>query len=108
MKVIEERLVTNAEAKKILEKREGEGELHYEQKNALDVLRKVLKVDIKKIEKIVEELKTIPKLREFHIISIANLLPEDKDDLRLILQKEYNVLEEDEIKKILEIIKKNV
>ena len=108
MNVLDEKLVTNAEAKEILEKREGEGEMHYEQNNALDTLRKLVKVDVEKVRKIVEELRKIQKLRDFHVISIANILPEDRDDLRLILQKEYNILSDEEIEKILEIIKKNI
>jgi DNA-directed RNA polymerase subunit F len=55
-----------------------------------------------------EELKTVEKLRERQIISIANFLPEDKEDLRAVLHKEYTALTPEEIEKVLEIIKKTV
>jgi len=106
MRVLSERTITNEEAKSILESKEKEGELKYEQKNALDILRKFEVYPVEKIKKLVENLKKIEKLREKEIIAIANLLPEDKDDLRAILQKSYNNLSNDEINLILETVKK--
>jgi len=89
MKVLDEKLVTDAEAKEILESIGKKIELKYEQKNALDILKKFVKIDAEKAKKLVEELKKIKKLREREIIAIVNFLPEDRDDLRLILEKEY-------------------
>lgn len=106
MNVITEEVVTNAEAKKILERREKIGELKYEQKNALDHLRKFVKIEKEKIKGVVEELKTIEKLRDREAIAIANFLPEDKDDLRAILHKEYTSFTVEEIEKILEIVRR--
>lgn len=106
MNILKEELITDAEAKEILEKREKEGELKYEQKNALDILRKFVKVETEKIKVLVEELKKISKLRERQIVTIANFLPKDKDDLRVIFQKEYSNFTEDEINLILEAVKK--
>ena len=108
MNVISEQLVTDVEAKEIMERKEKEAELKYEQKNALEVLRKFAKTDPEKIKKLMEELKTIEKLRERQIIAIANFLPEDKDDLRAVLYKEYTALTPEEIEKTIEIIKKNI
>ena len=106
MEVIKEKPITNVEAKSILEKREKKGELKYEQRNALSILRKVATMDEEKIKKLVEELKTVERLRETQIVAIANFLPEDKDELRAILQKEYTVFTQEEIEKILSIVKK--
>jgi DNA-directed RNA polymerase subunit F len=106
MNIISEETITDAEAKEILEKREKEGELKYEQKNALDILRKFVKTETEKIKVLVEELKKITKLREKQIVAIANFLPKDKDDLRVILQKEYSSFTEDEINLILEAVKR--
>jgi DNA-directed RNA polymerase subunit F len=108
MNIVSEQAVTDVEAKEIMEKKEKEAELKYEQKNALEVLRKFAKTDSEKIKKLMEELKTVEKLRERQIIAIANFLPEDKDDLRAVLHKEYTALTPEEIEKILEIIKKNI
>ena len=106
MKVLEEQWISDAEAKDILESREKVGELKYPQKIALETLKKFSVYPTEKIKKLIENLKKIEKLRDKHIILIANLLPEDKDDLRAILQKEYVNLTEDEINLILETVKK--
>lgn len=108
MNIISERDVTDSEAKELLENTEKEGELKYEQKGALSVLRKFAKVEPEKIKKLVEELKSVERLREKQIVAIANFLPEDKDDLRAVLHKEYTAFTPEEIDKILEIVKKTV
>lgn len=108
MEIIKEVLVTDVEAKEILEKRAKSIELGYEQKNALEHLRKFVKINKSKIKEIVKELEKIERLRPRERIMIANLLPEDRDDLRVILQKDYTSFNEDEIKLILETIKKSI
>ncbi len=104
--IIGEKIITNSEAKEILRARSKEIELGYEQKNALEYLKKYDKLTAKKARELMEELKQIKKLREKQIISIINILPKDNDDLRLILEKDYNTLSDDEKKLILESVKK--
>jgi DNA-directed RNA polymerase subunit F len=106
MNIITEEVVTDAEAKKIIDGIKKE--LRYEQKNALDVLKKFVDANPEKLKKLVEELKSIEKLREKQIIAIANFLPEDKDDLRAILHKEYAMFTPEELDRILETVKKTV
>ena len=106
MEIVTEKVITNAEALEILEKRSKEGEMTYEQKKALDILRKFSKIDVKKAKELFEELKSIEKLKDRDIVKIINLLPEDKDDLRVVLHKDYSIFSEEEINKILEIVKK--
>ena len=108
MNLIAEKLITNAEAKELLEKRKEEGELKYEQKNALETLKKFVTIDTEKVRKIREKLEKIEKLRERQIIQIANLLPKDEDDLRVILQKDYTLLTPEEVKLVLEAVKKTL
>lgn len=108
MKIIKEELITDAEAKEILEKKAKNSELKYEQKNALEILRKFVEFKPEKIKNLVEELKKIEKLRDKQIIAIANSLPEDRDDLKLILHKEYTSFTPEEIEQILQTVKKVV
>lgn len=108
MNIVKEELITDAEAKEILEKISKEKELKYEQKNALDLLKKFVSLDAEKARKLVEELKTIPTLRERQIAAIVNFLPQDLDELRVVLHKEYTSLSKEEHEKILEIVKKNL
>jgi DNA-directed RNA polymerase subunit F len=106
MEIKDEKIITDAEAKEILEAREKEGELKYEQENALKHLKKFCTLTKEKAQKLTEELRKIEKLRERHIVAIVNFLPEDKEDLRLILHKDYSSFSEDEITLILEAVKK--
>jgi|YelNatPaOPRAMG01_1025707.scaffolds.fasta_scaffold166318_2 DNA-directed RNA polymerase subunit F len=107
MNVKNEKLVSWFEAKKILSELEKQKELGYEQKNALEHLRKFCKLTDKKYEKILEELKSIEKLKDRHIIAILNFLPETQNELRVLFANERLVLTEDEKKKILKIVKEN-
>jgi DNA-directed RNA polymerase subunit F len=106
MNIISEETITDSEAREILEKREKEGELKYEQKNSIEILRKFAKEDPEKIRGLISELKAMEKLREKQIVAIANFLPEDKEDLRVILHKEYANFTDEEIDKIIEAVKK--
>jgi DNA-directed RNA polymerase subunit F len=104
--ILKETLITNAEAKEILKERKKETELGYEQKNALEYLKKYDKLTPKKAKELMEKLKEIKKLREKQIITIVNILPKDRDDLRLLLEKDYNLLTDEEKDFIIENVKK--
>jgi DNA-directed RNA polymerase subunit F len=104
--ILKEMLITNTEAKSILAERKKEIELGYEQKNALDYLKKYDRLTEKRFKELVEKLTEIKKLRERQIILIANLLPQDSEDLRLILEKDYTLLTDEEKNLIFETIKK--
>lgn len=106
MNILTEETITDTEAREILEKCGKERELKYEQKNSLEILRKFAKAEPEKIKALVSELKAIEKLREKQIVTIANFLPQDKDDLRVVLHKEYTNFTEEEIEKIIEAVKK--
>jgi len=106
MKILDEKFITWNEAKKLLEKKDKEKELGYEQKNALDHLRKFCKLSEKKTNEMIEELKKIEKLKERQIMNIVNLLPQDLDELRVLFANEITTLSDEEKKKIVNIVKK--
>lgn len=108
MEIISEGIVPDSKAKELLESREKDGELKYEQKNTLEVLKKFIKVDLKKVDELMAELKKIEKLRERQIVSIANFLPQDKDDLRAVLHKDYSSLTDEEIDAVLKTVKRYI
>ena len=105
MEVIKEELATYARAKKILEKTAEGKELGYEQNNALEFLKKFARLSEKKTQELIEELGKVPKLKDRHKVLIANNLPEDLDDLRVLFAHEIVTLSEDEKKSILSIVK---
>jgi DNA-directed RNA polymerase subunit F len=106
MDIKEERFVTWADAKRILEKKAKEKELGYEQKNALEHLRKFSKLKQKDLDGLMAELSKIERLKEKHRVMIADMLPEDLDQLRITLQNEVVTLSDDDKKKIVSIVKK--
>jgi len=104
--IISEELVPDSKAKELLENKEKEGELKYEQKNSLDILKKFVKTDSNKIDELIAELKKIEKLRERQIMTIVNFLPEDREDLRAVLHKDYSSLTDEEIDAVLKTVKR--
>ena len=106
MKVESEKVIPWAEVKKALEKKEKEKELSYEQKNALDHLRKFSKLSEKASGEMAEELAKIERLKERHIVSIINHMPQELEELRVLFANEVVNLPEEDRKKIISIVKK--
>lgn len=104
MDIKEQKPVTSTEARKMLEEKDGQKELLYEQKNALEHLRKFSKLPLKKAEEMYSELEKIKKLSPKSIVAIIDHMPEDMDDIRVLLSGQAD-LTTDEKKKVLEIIK---
>ncbi|HJW96743.1 MAG TPA: DNA-directed RNA polymerase subunit F [archaeon] len=106
MKVESEKVIPWAEVKKALEKKEKEKELSYEQKNALDHLRKFSKLSEKSAAELAEELGKIERLKERHIVSIINHMPQELEELRVLFANEVVSPSEEDRKKIISIVKK--
>ncbi len=106
MEVLEEKFVPQSESKKILKEKAKLKELAYEQKNALEFLDKFVKVNPKEADEVIGQLREIEKLQDKHMVAILDFLPENEDDLRLLFSNEIITLNEEEKKKILEVVKK--
>jgi DNA-directed RNA polymerase subunit F len=106
MKVIETKPISMAESKDILSNREKKKELSYEQKLALEHLNKFTKLKPEEAKKLLEELSSVLRMSQETVVQILNFMPKNPDELRMIFSREKFSLKEDEIKKILEIIKK--
>lgn len=112
-KVIEEIPITQSEALDILKelekekKKEGseEVEMLYEQKAALEHLKRFKKLNSKKARKLVEDLiKLNEKIDIKSAVKLADLMPEDEITVKAVFAKERHALSDEEIKKVLEII----
>ncbi|MEM5814650.1 MAG: RNA polymerase Rpb4 family protein [Candidatus Aenigmatarchaeota archaeon] len=106
MKVVAVKPIPMAEAKEILEKREKGKELGYEQKLAAEHLKKFTKLKPAEAKKLVEELNAVLRMSPETLATLVNVLPQNKDELRLIFAREKFSLKEEEIAKILETVKK--
>ncbi len=106
MKVLKEESVAYPKAKAILEEREKQKELGYEQKSSMEHLREFCKLDEKKAEEFAKELASVEKLRDVLIVKIINTLPKTKDELKMLFQKDRIDLSEEESEKIVQIVAK--
>jgi DNA-directed RNA polymerase subunit F len=106
MKVNEIKAVSMTEAKEVLSSREKRKELNYEQKLALEHLNKFTKLKPEEAKKLSEALSSVLRMSQETLVQILNFLPKNPDELRMIFSREKFSLKEDEINKILEIIKK--
>ena len=100
-KTLESKPIPAAEVKEILEEFSLKHELTAEQNFTLEHVRSLNKISLEDTEKLIEELTGFK-----HAVRIADLLPQDLDDLRLIFAKERISLSSDELKEILEILDK--
>ncbi|MGB9936414.1 MAG: RNA polymerase Rpb4 family protein [Methanobacterium sp.] len=103
-KVIDTDPITIAEVKTMLEGLSEHHELTYEQNLALDHVTKFSKVDEESAKKIVEEL--VEFLKKTQSIKIADIMPEDMADLRLLFAKERGTYKQEDLEKVLEIVDK--
>lgn len=104
------KVLSLAEVKKLLEK-QAKQESEEENKRLQSTLSyakrfsKLKPAQAEDLKKELQELKLV-KLKEEHIAKILDLLPKDAEDLRKIFVGEAVSLDQDEINKILTVVKK--
>lgn len=106
MKVIDSKPISMTEAKEILTGRQAKKELGYEQKLAFEHLNKFTKLKPEEAKKLSEELSSVLRMSPETQVQILNFLPKNPDELRMIFSREKFSLKEEEISKILEIVKR--
>ena len=101
MKVKETKSVSMAEAREILEARAGEGELGYEQSQALEHSESFSKLDSKKVEKLVASLTKHEKVTEELALKIIDISPDNPATLKAIFAVQKIEITDDEAAAIL-------
>ena len=96
--------ITGAEVKDTLEEFSQDYELNYEQNVTLNHLARFPRFSLEDTEKIVEELESKIGLRHKVAVHIADLIPQDLSDLRLIFAKEPTQISKEEMEQILDIL----
>jgi DNA-directed RNA polymerase subunit F len=104
--VVSARPATLAEVAEVLEKRKEEGELGFEQQTTLAYSKKYAKLSKKKAAELMEELQKIEKLKPLVAAKIADILPKNSDQVRLIFVNERYSLSSAEIEGVLKIVEK--
>ncbi|QLH74669.1 MAG: RNA polymerase [Methanomassiliicoccales archaeon] len=102
----EERYVSLAEVKEMLETELKQRELTPEQKLSLDHATKFAKIDAKRAKKLNEELCKIDFITPAIAVKIVDLMPTHSDDVRILFTKERMVLDKKQIEQILKLVEK--
>ena len=105
-KILSRRPVSLAKVKELVKERvKGVESPTYEQDMTLKYVGKFSKLSRAKAEKLVEELQKIEGVEEELAVKIADVLPQEKIMLELLLAKKYS-LSDDAIQVILDAVKK--
>lgn len=107
--ILEEEMLTMAEAKEILlemrdERDKLEIEPGYELRRAINHVELFSKTDAAASRKIVEELLELEKMKPDIAYRLADIMPTSFDEIRSIYAKERFTLSEEELTKILDIV----
>ncbi|OQD59465.1 DNA-directed RNA polymerase, subunit F [Methanobrevibacter arboriphilus JCM 13429 = DSM 1125] len=101
-KALENEPIPAAKVKEILEEFQEKYELSYEQNLTLDHVTKFNKLSLEDTEELIGKLEEIVKKK--HAVRIADLMPKDLSDLRLLFAKERLPISKEELEKILSIV----
>lgn len=107
---IDEEYVTIAEAKTLLNDVEAERaadderELQYELARAIEHVNQHAALEADEAQELVEQLMELEKVNEKIAHRVADLLPEDRTELRAIYAKERFTLDGDELDEILNVV----
>ncbi|MAG20108.1 hypothetical protein CL618_01615 [archaeon] len=107
IEIIEENPIEMLKVKQILSKKKELSEREGKVKEYIDVFGKL---DVKKSAELRKKLNSleISRLKDRHITKIIDLLPEDVDDLKVLMAGEPLSLKQEDIKKIVDVVKKFV
>lgn len=116
--IINEKVMTLAEAKEILtalktsgegkktEEGEEEEEIRYERRKAHEHTTKFAKLGAGKSRALINELLGLAKMKEEIAVRIADLMPKSANEVRAIYAKERFTLTEADLEKILDLVAK--
>jgi len=116
--IINEKVMTLAEAKEILtalktsgegkktEEGEEEEEIRYERRKAYEHTTKFAKLGAGESRALINELLGLAKMKEEIAVRIADLMPKSANEVRAIYAKERFTLTEADLEKILDLVAK--
>lgn len=105
MRIVSSKPVPMAEVLEVLSERKKEGELGYEQANALEHSEKFAKCDRKKAEAVLKKVKAAsPKIDDETAVKIVDVMPGSEETLKAILLKNKIEISDAEIKDIMKAV----
>lgn len=112
--IVDEEYLTLAEAKEHLEDIERERaldedrEMRYELTRAVEHVNRFATLDVEESAEFVAELQDLEKIDEATAYKIANLMPQDRDELRAVFAQERYSLSGEELDDVLNVVAKYV
>jgi len=107
--IISSEAISNSEVLEFLNKKQEEKELTYREEKSREYLKKFVKRSSEDFNKIIDEIikLEIPRLDEKNIIiKIIEIMPKNGTELRSIVSNSGTILVDENVTKILDIIKK--
>jgi DNA-directed RNA polymerase subunit F len=104
----DERIVSLAEVKEILEEESKNRELSSEQKIAHDHAAKTTKLNFSQAKKLFEELKGLDFVSDSVAWKIVDLLPIYPEDVRVLFAKERLILDKKQTDAIIMVVKQHI
>lgn len=105
MRIVSSEPLTLAGVSGILEAREKEGELGYEQKQAQDYAKKFSKHERKEAERLMKEIMKNKKITAEVAATLVNISPKYPEVVKTIAAKDKIELSEEEISEIVKLFK---
>lgn len=108
--VIEEKPLSLTDINMLIDElKKRDKELNFRSTKVKNYLESFSLIDYKKAKQIEEKLKSlnITRLKDKYIVKIIDIMPKDNDSLKTIFVNEPIALKQEEIEKILEVIKEN-
>jgi DNA-directed RNA polymerase subunit F len=100
----DDRYVTLAEVKEMLDAQAEKRELSPEQKISLDQANKNVKVSAEKAKKLVKELRELGFVSEAHAAKITDLMPTHIDDIRVLFAKERTAVDKKQLEQVIKVV----
>jgi DNA-directed RNA polymerase subunit F len=105
MEIKDSKPVSMLEVKEELAEREKEGELGYEQAQALEHSQALCTMTVAKFEKLKAKLSEYESLNDEMAIKILEVIPQDPSTLKAILLKDRIELEDSTVEEIVKLMK---
>ncbi|MEM3364219.1 MAG: RNA polymerase Rpb4 family protein [Candidatus Micrarchaeia archaeon] len=98
------RAVPLCEVANILEERQKEGELGFEQKATLDYAQKYSHVSVAKAHELMHKIADLQFASEAMAVKLIDLMPKTEEEVKLIFQQEKRDITSAQAKQVLDIL----
>jgi DNA-directed RNA polymerase subunit F len=104
--IIDEQPVTLADTKVKIDLLAEEGELTFRAEKTKSYLENFVRLSKEETDAIRSEIEglEIPRIKDRHIVKILDVMPKDLDSIKMILSGETLTINDDDLKKILDVI----